>query len=111
LNHALERSLQHVAGDKLDVLFHKIESRFEFREQFEETVAEPTQWRREPTCQLRQGDLKLLTIVGINHTEHGLGLRQIEPACQKRAQRKLAWASNSSADGAQGAQCGFEKWW
>jgi hypothetical protein len=63
----------------------------------------------EPAGELREGGIELVTVLGVNDTEDGFGLSQIEAASQKGAKRELAGAGKASAGFANRFQRGIEQ--
>ena len=76
--------------DERQVLVGEIEPGLEVAEQVQQGVAEPVQRPGQPAGQLRQGDVEFVRVGGVDHAEHGFGLRQVDPAGEKRPQRELA---------------------
>ena len=65
--------------------------RFQLGEQPQQLLAEDVQRSGHSAGELGQGDAEVGGIVRVDDPEHGLRLRQIELAGEKRPQRELAW--------------------
>ncbi len=77
----------HFVGlNELDVFFHEVETCFQVRQQIQELLAQRVQRLRHAAGKLTQRGLQLVAIAGVDHSEHGLGLRQVEASGQKRPQ-------------------------
>jgi len=81
--------------DEGDVFIGEVQAGFQVGEQFDQLLAQSAQWVAQSAGQLLQGRLKPARIGCVDHPQYGLGLGKIDPASQKRAQRKLAGLSQA----------------
>ena len=87
-----------MAFDRIDVrLVNEIKSGLDVREDVEQAIAREQDRFRQAAGELQQGGGQSLGSIGLDHVEHGLGLRQVEPARQKRAKGELARLGQTSA--------------
>ena len=85
-----EPANQLASADEFDIVFDKVEAGFQIGQQIEQIVSEQLQWARQAAGELRQRRFELASIIGIDHSQHGFGLHQIDPTGQKCPQRKFA---------------------
>ena len=82
---------QRGAAERIDVgLVDEVEARLEVRQDVEQAVAERDDRPGQAAGELLQGGVELCRRPRVDHAEHRLGPRQVEPAREERAERELA---------------------
>ncbi len=76
--------------NELDVFLREVQPGLQVSEQAQQVFAELRHRRGDATGQLPQGDIELTGVAGIDHAQHRLGLREIEPSGEKCPERELA---------------------
>ena len=84
-------AVQFLPRDEGQVLVGEIKARFDVGQQLQQAVTQAVQRPGQAAGQLAQRDVQFRPIGSLDHTQHGLGLGQIDPAGQKRPQGELAW--------------------
>ena len=100
---------QFLGGDELDVFLDEIETGFELGEQ-RERVRRGVGAAAGPGCRPvgSMAVCKFVGAVGVDHAEHRFGLRQIESAGEKGAEREFARLGEARAGAADGVEHGAQ---
>ena len=93
-----ERGRELAARNRVDVGFvDEIETRFEMGQGVEPSIAHLVERRGQSAGELAQSRLELGGIGGLDDAQDGLGLGQVDPAGQERAQRELTRLGEAGA--------------
>ncbi len=91
LGGGLVQLLQKLLGlDERQVFIGKVQPGLHVGQQFQEIVAEQPQGAGQPSGELFQGGIEFRVSGGVDHTQHGLGLGQVDASGEERAERELA---------------------
>ena len=92
---SLETKFPLSCRDELDVFIGEVESGFEVGEQFDELSAELCQRFRESSGELPECDFQSGVVFGLDHSQHGFGLDQVDPPGQEGSECKFTGPGGS----------------
>ncbi len=95
--HGLEAAQDLVGGRHADVVFGEIDAGFEQRDQLQQLLLERGDAARNRAARLLRGDARLVERGGFDQVAHGFGLRQVDAAVEKGAQREFAGLGQARA--------------
>ena len=80
-------------------------------EQFEQLLPQVTERLGKSARELAERGLQRLTVGGVDHSQHGLGLGEIEPTSEKGPQREFAGLGNPGTVAAESGHGQFQERW
>ena len=86
--------------DERQVLVGKVQPGLQVGQQFQQIVAQQPQGTGQPAGKLLQRGVEFRRAGGVDHSQHGLGLGQVDASGEERAERELARLGRPCAAGA-----------